>query len=213
MSNFETIWDMQLDLNKVVGRDTVNDPNKKSWIYDYAQALEDELMELKNCVNWKWWSKESKELGQYTTIIDPKNAKIEVIDILHFTMSLLHIVDIKDLDFFQTDCYVPNEYPKAPSLFWICERMHDTIRLIKRSTNWESECDMSGRLIPLQTPCRLVKSLFLDLNQLFWVLDMNIVEILDIYKLKHEKNMLRQENNYSVINKTEDDNNEIKAKI
>ena len=42
---------------------------------------------------------------------------------------------------------------------------------------------------------------------------MNAEDILSIYQMKYEKNIQRQKDNYAVLTKTEDDNNEIKSKI
>lgn len=219
MSRFSEIYDMQRDLNKLIGRDTVDDPNKMEWVYDYAQALEDEIVELKNCINWKWWSKESKELGQYSTIIDMKNAKIEAIDALHFFMSLIHISGDTDFEFFE-EYDLPNT-DLAANLFYKCELFIDIVRDIKNTTSWnDTDTDLSfleGRL--KTTSCchdnlsDILKIGWVLLNDIFWLLSMNVDEIYNVYKLKHEKNIKRQENDYSVITKTEDDNNEIKSKI
>jgi len=48
---------------------------------------------------------------------------------------------------------------------------------------------------------------------IFQILDLTPEEILRIYKLKHEKNIIRANTNYSILNKTEDDNNEIKTHL
>lgn len=131
MNGFNEIYKMQHDLNIMIGRDTINDPEKEKWLFDFTVALGDEIQELQNCTNWKWWAEEGRE-DQFNKIIDKANAKIEAIDALHFLMSIFQILDI--------------------------------------------------------TPDDVIK----------------------IYKKKHEKNVLRQKNGYSVLNKTEDDNDEIK---
>jgi len=66
---------MQGELNKLVGRDTINDPNKYEWVNDYKLAFLMEAFELIDCVCWKWWSKEYKE-GRKGEILDLENAKI-----------------------------------------------------------------------------------------------------------------------------------------
>lgn len=85
---FHKIWDMQGELNKVIGRDTINDPEKQKWIFDYITALEQELAELKDCLNWKWWSKAHKDFPKHG-VMDKQNLKVELIDIMHFYISLL----------------------------------------------------------------------------------------------------------------------------
>ena len=208
---FKIIWDMQLSLNRMIGKDTIS-AESKDWLFDYTQALEDEVIELKNCVNWKWWSREAKEKGQYTTIIDPKNAKIEAIDMLHFTMSLLQIMNITNLDFFTENPRSKSE--DAKSLFWTCERIHDAVRAIKSCTNWKEDITKRTEIDGYESHIiSHISFIFEELKQIFWILDMNIDDILSVYKMKHDVNVQRQKDNYSIVNKTEDDNNRIKDQI
>lgn len=214
---FTKIYNMQHDLNCIVGRDTVNAPNKLEWLYDYCQALEDEVIELKNCVNWKWWSKESKEFGQYNKLIDPKNAKVEAIDILHFYISLLHIADIKDLNFDHFD----NLESRTPSveIFYNCEHLMASILEIKSSTKWfEGDDFLIARTelsdeVTLEDIQDLIIEMWINILSIFKSLDMTLEDILNIYEMKHQKNVQRQKDNYAVLTKTEDDNNEIKSRI
>jgi len=81
------IWRMQRDLNEKIGRDTVFSSNKEAWVFDYITALEQEVSELKDCTNWKFWSVEYKKHDKHA-IIDKQNAKVEMVDILHFVVSL-----------------------------------------------------------------------------------------------------------------------------
>lgn len=89
-NNLQKIWDMQEDLNKIIGRDTVGDSNKEKWLFDYITAMEQEIAELKDCLNWKWWSKEYEKHEPYG-IMDKQNLKVELIDILHFLISTMQI--------------------------------------------------------------------------------------------------------------------------
>ncbi len=56
-------------------------PNTKvnEWLGKYLQALDDESRELKEELLWKWWSKDH---------LDMQNIRVEIIDQLHFWMSL-----------------------------------------------------------------------------------------------------------------------------
>ena len=56
-------------------------PNTKvnEWLGKYQQALDDEGRELKEELLWKWWSKDH---------LDMQNIRVEIIDQLHFWMSL-----------------------------------------------------------------------------------------------------------------------------
>ena len=56
-------------------------PNTKvnEWLGKYLAALDDESRELKEELLWKWWSKDH---------LDMQNIRVEIIDQLHFWMSL-----------------------------------------------------------------------------------------------------------------------------
>lgn len=61
------------------GQCMVNDlPNQ--WLLRYAKAMEEELIELKAELRWKWWSKDG---------IDLQNIRVELVDILHFLVSAM----------------------------------------------------------------------------------------------------------------------------
>lgn len=78
----ETMFELQKKLNKRVGVDTdaMDDEERAKWILNYARALGQELAELVDSVPWKWWA-------QYQAF-DKHNAKVEIIDMFHFLMSL-----------------------------------------------------------------------------------------------------------------------------
>lgn len=50
-----------------------------AWLGKYLTALDDESRELREELLWKWWSKDS---------LDMQNIRVEIIDQLHFWMSL-----------------------------------------------------------------------------------------------------------------------------
>jgi dimeric dUTPase (all-alpha-NTP-PPase superfamily) len=56
-------------------------PNTKvnEWLGKYLAALEDESRELREELLWKWWSKD---------FLDMQNIRVEIIDQLHFWISL-----------------------------------------------------------------------------------------------------------------------------
>ena len=56
-------------------------PNTKvnEWLGKYLQAMDDESRELKEELLWKWWSKDH---------LNMQNIRVEIIDQLHFWMSL-----------------------------------------------------------------------------------------------------------------------------
>ena len=56
-------------------------PNSEvnDWLGKYLDALDDESKELREELLWKWWSKDS---------LNMQNIKVEIIDQLHFWLSL-----------------------------------------------------------------------------------------------------------------------------
>jgi hypothetical protein len=56
-------------------------PNTKvnEWLGKYLAALDDESRELREELLWKWWSKDH---------LDMQNIRVEIIDQLHFWMSM-----------------------------------------------------------------------------------------------------------------------------
>ncbi|MFA4985105.1 MAG: dUTPase [Candidatus Brocadiia bacterium] len=50
------------------------------WLQNYARALAQETCELVDSTPWKWWSKDRT--------VDIQNARVEIVDALHFWLSL-----------------------------------------------------------------------------------------------------------------------------
>jgi dimeric dUTPase (all-alpha-NTP-PPase superfamily) len=50
------------------------------WLGRYTKAIEEELVELKDDLLWKWWSKDE---------IDIQNIRVELVDIFHFLVSTM----------------------------------------------------------------------------------------------------------------------------
>jgi len=82
MDNLNMMFDLQKNLNKRIGVDTdnMNEQDRIKWILNYSRALGQELAELIDSVPWKWWAK-------YQTF-DIQNARVEIIDMFHFLISL-----------------------------------------------------------------------------------------------------------------------------
>ena len=57
------------------------------WLNNYIAAMGNELEELRDCTFWKHWCKEAKD-GKRFMINDLQNARVEVIDMLFFWISL-----------------------------------------------------------------------------------------------------------------------------
>jgi dUTPase len=101
----EELFEMQAMLNKRTGFDAKalreNFDNKVSgqWLTNYIAAMSNELEELRDCTYWKHWCKEAKE-GKRFDLNDLQNARVEVIDMLFFWISLAQCVGLDAKDAF-----------------------------------------------------------------------------------------------------------------
>lgn len=88
----EAMFQMQGDLNRRIGVDTEAMPeaDQPQWVLNYCRALSQETAELVDSVPWKWWAK-------YQTY-DRQNARIEVVDLFHFLISLAQVVGLSAKD-------------------------------------------------------------------------------------------------------------------
>ena len=89
---------MQDALNKRIGVNLPppTDEEKGKWILNYTRAMQQETAELIDSVPWKWWAKYQK--------FDEQNAKVEVVDLFHFLMSLAQVLDMSAEDVFRCYC-------------------------------------------------------------------------------------------------------------
>ncbi len=94
MDKLEEIFKMQYELNKRIGVDTaaMSDKEKVKWVLNYSRALGQENAELVDSVPWKWWAK--------CQHFDPQNARVEVVDMLHFLVSLAQVLGMSAQDFY-----------------------------------------------------------------------------------------------------------------
>jgi dimeric dUTPase (all-alpha-NTP-PPase superfamily) len=94
MDRFERMFELQEQLNARVGvhvRD-LSDEEKIEWILKYSRAIQQELAELVDSVPWKWWKKQQH--------FDEENAKVEVIDLMHFVISAGQVLGLSSDDFY-----------------------------------------------------------------------------------------------------------------
>jgi dimeric dUTPase (all-alpha-NTP-PPase superfamily) len=89
------LFRMQQALNERIGVKTVgmSDEEKAKWVLDYCRAMSQEIAELTDSVPWKWWAK-------YQTF-DQQNARVEVVDLFHFLISLAQVLGMSADDVFQ----------------------------------------------------------------------------------------------------------------
>ena len=88
----EEMFRMQAELNRRIGVDTVAMPEDQQpqWILNYCRALSQETAELIDSVPWKWWAKYQK--------YDRQNARIEIVDLFHFLISLAQVAGLTAQD-------------------------------------------------------------------------------------------------------------------
>ena len=101
-----SMFEKQAELNKRIGYDTKAlrdrfDPVEAGrWLNDYLTAAASELQELRDCTFWKHWCSEAKA-GRRFEIHDLQNARVEVIDLLFFWISMAQCVGLNAEDVFE----------------------------------------------------------------------------------------------------------------
>ena len=85
---------MQEALNRRIGVITegMPDEEKTRWVLNYCRAMSQEIAELTDSVPWKWWAKYQK--------FDEQNARVEVVDLFHFLISLAQVLGMSADDVF-----------------------------------------------------------------------------------------------------------------
>jgi len=93
------LFQLQAELNRRIGFDPVAlrenfDPQLAGeWLNNYIAAASNELEELRDCTYWKHWCAEAKQ-GKRFYLHDLQNARVEVIDLLFFWISLAQCVGL-----------------------------------------------------------------------------------------------------------------------
>jgi dimeric dUTPase (all-alpha-NTP-PPase superfamily) len=95
LDKLDHIWEMQKALNRRIGvvTDNLSEEEKIRWILNYCRAMSQEIAELTDSVPWKWWAKYQK--------FDEQNAKVEVVDLFHFLVSLAQVLGMTAEDLYQ----------------------------------------------------------------------------------------------------------------
>ncbi len=94
MDKLTQIFEMQEELNSRIGVNLkdIDEAEKTQWILNYTRAMQQELAELTDSVPWKWWAKYQE--------FDEQNAKVEVVDLFHFLVSLAQTLGMTADDVF-----------------------------------------------------------------------------------------------------------------
>ena len=91
---FEELFRMQQALNSRIGVHTagMSEEEQTKWLLNYSRAMSQEMAELIDSVPWKWWAKYQK--------FDAQNAKVEVVDLFHFLISMAQVLGMSADDVF-----------------------------------------------------------------------------------------------------------------
>ncbi len=92
MDKLEEIFSLQDGLNHRIGVVTegMDEEEQRKWILNYVRAMQQELAELTDSVPWKWWAKYQE--------FDRQNARVEVVDLFHFLISLAQVLGMSAED-------------------------------------------------------------------------------------------------------------------
>ncbi|HLS27404.1 MAG TPA: dUTPase [Opitutales bacterium] len=95
MDKLERIFDLQKALNDRIGVNTsdLSEAEQTKWVLNYSRAMQQELAELVDSVPWKWWAKYQE--------FDRQNARVEVVDLFHFLVSLAQALGMTADDVFE----------------------------------------------------------------------------------------------------------------
>lgn len=83
-----------LDASMIAVADEGNERDIAQWTQNLATAMHQELAELVDCVPWKWWANYQK--------YDRQNARVEIVDLFHFLISLAQLHGMTAQDVFET---------------------------------------------------------------------------------------------------------------
>ena len=92
MDKMDEIFELQEQLNNRIGvnMNDMDDEDRTKWILNYIRAMQQELAELTDSVPWKWWAKYQE--------FDKQNAKVEIVDLFHFLISLAQVMGMSAAD-------------------------------------------------------------------------------------------------------------------
>jgi dimeric dUTPase (all-alpha-NTP-PPase superfamily) len=95
---FVELFRMQQALNERIGVRTtgMSEEEQVKWLLNYTRAMTQEIAELTDSVPWKWWAKYQK--------FDAQNARVEVVDLFHFLISMAQVLGMSADDVF--DAYM-----------------------------------------------------------------------------------------------------------
>jgi dimeric dUTPase (all-alpha-NTP-PPase superfamily) len=95
LDRLRELFRLQEALNERIGVRTagMSEPERVQWVLNYCRALSQEIAELTDSVPWKWWARYQK--------FDEQNARVEVVDLFHFLISLAQVLGMSADDVFE----------------------------------------------------------------------------------------------------------------
>lgn len=94
--DLERVFEKQIELNKKINPklyEDIKDPEvRRKWFLNFERALTQETAEAIDSLNWKWWKKDPD---------DWDNVKIELVDMLHFWVSMCTIAGLDSKEVFE----------------------------------------------------------------------------------------------------------------
>lgn len=191
---FDLQWQLNIHTLANTGKDfeaTIRDPEQKLvWIENYRKALSAELAEL---------VREVREYGTGT-----QNGKVEIIDILHFLVSLSHIVEVQPEE-------APSFSPPANGVSFDGCVIAAFLGIddLQNSLKWKWWAKGGG--FKPEKAKSAVLEIWHALECTCGVFGMQFDELKQIYIAKNRVNFERQRQNYNEDTKTEADNLSIKV--
>ncbi len=103
MDKLDEIFAKQRELNRytfeqneLVGFDEIPRDRRLQnlWLRNYALAMTQEIAEMIDSTNWKWWRTK-------VDLFDEQNLRVELVDILHFWVSACQVMGLSAEDVFR----------------------------------------------------------------------------------------------------------------
>ena len=200
---FELQWQLGAHILKNIGLDygaTISDPEKSVvWIENHRKALSAELAEL------------IREVNAYG--LGTSNGRVEIVDMLHFLVSLSHLVHVvpADIPFQQRGLEGsggsagPGRETAPEDVFQACAvRAFLTLDALQNSLKWKWWAKGGG--FKPEKAREAVLALWRCFYEFCTIFRMDFATVKRIYLEKNRVNFIRQDQNYNEDTKTETDN-------
>ena len=148
-------------------------PDWKHQNLDWWMAVDDEIMEVLNSVNWKWW-KNSKNLSEVGKKVDIANVEVELVDLFHFLIS--KGIEQKKENFMLTMLLAATKYNKK----------YEPLEIIKK-VRYEMK---------LFSQLGIFEMVFIKWLEIWFGMDKDLDYLMKAYRIKNALNIVRQKFGY-----------------